>query len=172
MLVRAAALAWLALLAGATEESSSGGGSRVAKSTGPPAFFLQDPTDTFVRIQRLGSVNKEFDVFSEVYLPEHRFGDLARHLFALDVARFDDDVRLPLSRRRQGRPRGDGNCVAAGLRPQRAGSETGAPAPGLFCESRRVLFLDVSCGQQTNHVVRRRRLGASIERPDGVDARP
>ena len=45
MLVRAAALAWLALLAGATEESSSGGGSRVAKSTGPPAFFLQDPTD-------------------------------------------------------------------------------------------------------------------------------
>ena len=35
MLVRAAALAWLALLAGATEESSSGGGSRVAKSTGP-----------------------------------------------------------------------------------------------------------------------------------------
>ena len=43
-LVRAVALAWLAL-AGATEESSGGGGSRVAKSTGPPAFFLQDPTD-------------------------------------------------------------------------------------------------------------------------------
>ena len=30
-------------VAGATEESASS--SRVAKSTGPPSFFLQDPTD-------------------------------------------------------------------------------------------------------------------------------
>ncbi|MDQ0314972.1 GntR family transcriptional regulator [Amorphus orientalis] len=52
-------------------------GIEITRDTGPWKDFLQDPTDTFVRIHRLVSVNKEFEVFSEVYLPEHRFRDLA-----------------------------------------------------------------------------------------------
>ncbi|MGX1308789.1 GntR family transcriptional regulator [Amorphus suaedae] len=52
-------------------------GVEVTRDTGPWKDFLQDPTDTFVRIHRLVSVNKEFEVFSEVYLQEHRFAELA-----------------------------------------------------------------------------------------------
>jgi len=49
----------------------------ITRDTGPWKDFLQDPTDSFVRIRRLVSVNKEFEVFSEIYLPEHRFAELA-----------------------------------------------------------------------------------------------
>lgn len=52
-------------------------GIEITRDTGPWKDFLQDPTDTFVRIHRLVSVNKEFEVFSEVYLQEHRFAELA-----------------------------------------------------------------------------------------------
>lgn len=50
----------------------------VTEESGPWAGFLQDPMDRFVRIRRIVSINGEFDLFSEVYLPERRFGDIAR----------------------------------------------------------------------------------------------
>lgn len=45
--------------------------------TGPWRDFLRDPGERFVRIRRIVSVNREFDVFSEVYLPATRFADVA-----------------------------------------------------------------------------------------------
>lgn len=48
------------------------------QDSGPWKDFLGGQDDTFVRIRRLASINKEFEVFSEVYLPQSRFGDVAR----------------------------------------------------------------------------------------------
>ncbi|MFV0474459.1 MAG: GntR family transcriptional regulator [Pikeienuella sp.] len=50
----------------------------ITDETGAWSDFLQDPTGNFVRIRRIASINGEFDVFSEVYLPCHRFGDVSR----------------------------------------------------------------------------------------------
>ncbi|MCV0367903.1 MULTISPECIES: GntR family transcriptional regulator [Filomicrobium] len=48
------------------------------QESGPWRDFLQAKEDRFIRIRRLASINKEFDAFSEVYLPADRFGQLAR----------------------------------------------------------------------------------------------
>ncbi|MEX2519469.1 MAG: GntR family transcriptional regulator [Paracoccaceae bacterium] len=50
----------------------------LTEESGPWAGFLQDPMDRFIRIRRIASINGEFDLFSEIYLPERRFGDIAR----------------------------------------------------------------------------------------------
>ncbi|GAB5374331.1 MAG: GntR family transcriptional regulator [Acuticoccus sp.] len=45
---------------------------------GPWSHFLGTAEGGFVHVTRLVSVNDEFEVFSEIYLPSGRFGDLAR----------------------------------------------------------------------------------------------
>ena len=42
------------------------------------AQFLASSEDGFVQIRRLVSINKEFDAFSEVYLPANRFGTIVK----------------------------------------------------------------------------------------------
>ena len=45
---------------------------------GPWQMFLGPADEGFIRIRRLVSVNREFEAFSEVYLPAERFASLAR----------------------------------------------------------------------------------------------
>lgn len=45
--------------------------------TGPWQTFLEPENGDFIRIQRLISINQEFDIFSEIYLPGERFKALA-----------------------------------------------------------------------------------------------
>lgn len=52
--------------------------------TGPWQVELNTKESTFVRISRVVSVNNEFDVFSEVYLPKKRFAPLLRMSDRLD----------------------------------------------------------------------------------------
>lgn len=47
------------------------------RETGPWSQFLGAEVGSYLHIQRLVSVNDEFDVFSEIYLPEERFAELA-----------------------------------------------------------------------------------------------
>lgn len=49
----------------------------ITKSSGPWSNFFGAEHREFVRIQRIASVNDEFDVFSEIYLPADRFSELA-----------------------------------------------------------------------------------------------
>nr|WP_255599449.1 UTRA domain-containing protein [Afifella sp. IM 167] len=46
------------------------------EENGPWQAFLCGTS--FVRIRRIASVNREFEAFSEVYLPADRFGEVAR----------------------------------------------------------------------------------------------
>ena len=48
------------------------------RETGPWSPFFGADVDSYIHIQRLVSVNDEFEAFSEVYLPEDRFADLSR----------------------------------------------------------------------------------------------
>ncbi|UUX50969.1 GntR family transcriptional regulator [Nisaea acidiphila] len=48
------------------------------REAGPWSQFFGPEAESYIHIQRLVSVNEEFDVFSEVYLPEERFAELAR----------------------------------------------------------------------------------------------
>lgn len=48
----------------------------ITDETGPWSGFLAVADGRFVRIRRIVSVNDEFEVFSEVYLPAERFGAL------------------------------------------------------------------------------------------------
>ena len=52
--------------------------------SGPWSPFFGPDESEYVWIRRLVSVNDEFEVFSEVYLPAGRFGDLARSGALLD----------------------------------------------------------------------------------------
>lgn len=47
------------------------------EETGPWVGFLSPNDGSFIRIQRLISINQEFEIFSEVYLPADRFKTLA-----------------------------------------------------------------------------------------------
>ncbi|MCI5078118.1 GntR family transcriptional regulator [Oricola sp.] len=46
--------------------------------SGPWSQFFGTPDGEFIHIHRLVSVNDEFEVFSEIYLPADRFSDLAQ----------------------------------------------------------------------------------------------
>lgn len=46
------------------------------KSKGPWSEFLEDDRQGYVKIQRLISVNREFEIFSELYLPATKFSSL------------------------------------------------------------------------------------------------
>lgn len=46
------------------------------EAQGPWSRFLQSESKGYVKIQRLISVNREFEIFSELYLPASRFPDL------------------------------------------------------------------------------------------------
>lgn len=48
------------------------------RESGPWSQFFGTPDGEYVHIHRLVSVNDEFEVFSEIYLPADRFSDLAR----------------------------------------------------------------------------------------------
>ena len=50
----------------------------ITDSAGPWTQFFGVPRGEYVHIHRLASVNDEFEVFSEIYLPAERFGALAR----------------------------------------------------------------------------------------------
>ncbi|TNB49414.1 GntR family transcriptional regulator [Martelella lutilitoris] len=46
--------------------------------TGPWSHFLDEDDPNFLHISRIVSVNDEFEVYSEIYLPAGRFADIAR----------------------------------------------------------------------------------------------
>lgn len=50
---------------------------RCTDESGPWKLFLAPEDGKFIRIQRLISINQEFEIFSEIYLPEERFGAVA-----------------------------------------------------------------------------------------------
>lgn len=50
----------------------------ITSAAGPWSQFFGVSEGAFVHIHRLASVNDEFDVFSEIYLPAERFSELAR----------------------------------------------------------------------------------------------
>lgn len=50
----------------------------ITSAAGPWSRFFGVSEGAFVHIHRLASVNDEFDVFSEIYLPAERFAELAR----------------------------------------------------------------------------------------------
>lgn len=52
--------------------------------SGPWKAALKASSNSFVRIRRIVSVNNEFDIFSEIYLPNDRFGKLLKIPGGLD----------------------------------------------------------------------------------------
>lgn len=53
-------------------------GVELTESSGPWSQFFGPDNTEFVHIRRFASVNNEFDVYSEIYLPAERFSELAR----------------------------------------------------------------------------------------------
>ena len=52
--------------------------------SGPWQIALKSETNSFIRISRIVSVNNEFDIFSEVYLPKERFASILQMSDGLD----------------------------------------------------------------------------------------
>lgn len=53
-------------------------GVETTRESGPWSVFFNTPDGEYIHIHRSVSVNDEFEVFSEIYLPAERFSDLAR----------------------------------------------------------------------------------------------
>ena len=53
-------------------------GVETTRESGPWSQFLDSPDGEYIHIHRIVSVNDEFEVFSEIYLPADRFSELAR----------------------------------------------------------------------------------------------